>query len=185
MADDRAAPRPARYRRGELISAAAALLLLGAMFLLKWYGVAAVPSAFAARSATSTAENAWSGLTIVRWLLLLTIVVAVGSVAIHISQRRHATKTDTGIAVAALGTVSAIMLSCRVLIVLPSPSEVTDQKIGAVLGLLCAVGIALGGFESLREERARAQARPHRSRGRRDGGNTTSDGVPSTAAPAR
>ncbi len=179
MVDDQAEPRPPRHRRGELISAAAALLLLGSMFLLKWYGVAAPPSAFAARSATATAENAWNGLIIIRWLLLLTIIVAVGSVAIHISQRRHGTKTDTGLAVAAIGTVSAIVLIFRVLIALPSPTHVTDQKIGAVLGLLCGVGIALGGFESLREERARAQVGAQRSRVRGDGGEAGSAGVPS------
>ena len=29
-----------------------------------------------------------------------------------------------------------------------------DQKLGAVLGVLCALGIALGGFESMREQRS-------------------------------
>jgi hypothetical protein len=164
MADGGARPRPGQHGGGELVGAVSGLLLLATMFGLKWYGVAAHPSAFAARSASPTAENAWNGLLTLRWLMLLTVFVAVGSLAIRITQRRHGTKTNTGIVVATLGTITALLLTFRVLIALPSPTEVTDQKIGAVLGLLCAVAVALGGFESIRDQRARAQATVRRSR---------------------
>ncbi len=51
-----------------------------------------------------------------------------------------------------------MLLTYRVLINLPSPSDVVDQKLGAVLGLVCAYGIAVGGFESIREQRVRARS---------------------------
>jgi len=42
-----------------------------------------------------------------------------------------------------------------------SANSVVDQKLGAYIGLLCAVGIALGGYEQMLEERARrARAAP-------------------------
>jgi len=41
--------------------------------------------------------------------------------------------------------------------VLPAGTRVIDQKLGALLGLLCALGIAWGGYESVREQRARAR----------------------------
>jgi hypothetical protein len=143
-------------RRGELLSATMALLLAIDMFALKWFGVAGVPDPSAARPALSTAENAWDGLTIVRWVMLATVMVTLGSVVLHASQRAHGTKTDTSVAVTVVGVLTAALLTYRVLISLPAPDEVIDQKLGAALGLACALGIALGGLESIREQRARA-----------------------------
>ena len=142
-------------RRGELLSAAMALLLAIDMFALKWFGVAGVPDPSAARPALSTAENGWDGLTIVRWAMLATVLVTLGSVVLHASQRGHGTKTDTSVAVTVVGVLTGVLLTYRVLVSLPAPDEVIDQKLGAALGLACALGIALGGLESIREQRAR------------------------------
>ena len=143
-------------RVGELVSAACALLLIMDLFATEWYGVAAVPDPSAARPAISTAENGWEGLTIVRWVLLAAIVAALGTVVLHFSQRRHGTKTDTGLVVAGVGSLAAVLIVYRVLIELPSPAKVIDQKLGAVLGVLLALGLAWGGLESLREQRSRS-----------------------------
>jgi len=167
-ADDPATPAtapaggrtPPRVHVGELVSAASALVLLAIMFATEWYGVAGVPDPSYARPAVSTAENAWNGLTDVRWVMLVTIVAAVGSVFLHASQREHGSKTDTSRIVAALGTLTAVLLVYRVLIALPGDGRVLDQKLGAVLGLLAALGIAWGGYESVREQRLRAGAGP-------------------------
>ncbi len=155
-------PAPSRIHTGELIGATSALLLVPIMFALQWYGVVGLPGR--RRSGITTAENAWRGLTSVRWLMLLTIVVALGSVILHASQRSHGAKTDTSLAVTALGTMTAALLSYRVLIEPPDPSSVVDVKIGAFLGLLSAIGIALGGYESMREARARRGSVVQRSR---------------------
>jgi cytochrome b561 len=159
-----AGPRPPRLRRGELISAAGALVLLPLMFALKWFGLEVTPGPSAERSAISSAENAWHGLADLRWLMLITIAAAVGAVLLHVSQRSHGSKTDTSGVVAILGTVTAALLAYRVLIDLPSPNQVVDQKIGAYLGLLAAVTIALGGWESMGEERLREKFRRTGSR---------------------
>jgi hypothetical protein len=161
-----AATRP-RVMVGELVSAGAALLLLVIMFVTEWYGVAGVPDPSYARPAVSTAENGWNALTITRWVLVATIVVAIGSVLLHISQREHGTKTNTGFLVAGLGAVSSALLVYRVLIALPQDGKVIDQKLGAFLALLCALTIAWGGYESIREEHARAEMGIARSRRRR------------------
>ena len=157
--------RQPRIYRGELTSAVSALGLLAVMFLTKWYGVAGVPDPSAARPAISTAENAWNGLTIVRWVMLATIIAALGSVVVHASQRSHGTRTDTSLLIVTLGSLTSLLLLYRVLIVLPQSSKVIDQKLGAILGLAFAFGIALGGFESIREHRTHARAlslRPRR-----------------------
>jgi hypothetical protein len=155
-----------QVRRGELLSATMALLLAIDMFALKWYGVAGVPDPSAARPAVSTAENGWDGLTVVRWVMLAAILVALGSVVLHTSQRAHGTKTDTSVPVTVVGVVTAALLTYRVLISLPAPDEVIDQKLGAALGLAFALGIALGGLESIYEERARETRVVQRSRRR-------------------
>jgi hypothetical protein len=155
-----------QVRRGELLSATMAVLLAIDMFALKWFGMAGVPDPSAARPAVSTAENAWDGLTIVRWALLATVLVTLGSVVLHASQRAHGTKTDTSLIVTALGVLATALLTYRVLISLPAPDEVIDQKLGAALGLACALGIALGGLESIREQRARETRVAQRSRRR-------------------
>lgn len=174
MPDDDRPPRPAHLRRGEVWSAASALALLALMLLTKWYGVAGVPDPSAARPAISSAESGWTGLPLVRWIVLATALVAIGSVLLHASQRRHGAKTDTSRLVAGLGTLTSLLLVYRVLIALPSASKVIDQKLGAVLGLVCAIAVTLGGYESIAEHRARSRAGDqrsrHRVRGRAGGG---------------
>jgi hypothetical protein len=98
--------------------------------------------------------------------MLVTICVAIGSAVLHVSQRGHGTQTDTSLLVTTLGGATAALVAYRVLISLPQPNAVVDQKLGAVLGVLAALGIAFGGFESLREERAHARRLEQRSRGR-------------------
>jgi hypothetical protein len=159
--------RKPRVYTGELTTAVCALLLLFLMFATKWYGVAGVPDPSAARPAISTAINGWHGLTIVRWVMLVTIIAALGSVVLHASQRSHGTKTDTSRVLMALGSLTALLLIYRVLIALPSASRVTDQKLGAVLGMLCAIGIAVGGHQSVLERREIARSAARRANRRR------------------
>jgi hypothetical protein len=156
-ADERASTG-VRVYRGELASALFAIALVVLMFATKWYGVAGVPDPSAARPAVSTSENAWTGLTIVRWVMLVTIAAALGSVVLHASQRKHGTRTNTSWVLVTLGSLVSALLVYRVLIDLPQASQVIDQKLGAFLGLLCALGIALGGFEAVGEQRAHARA---------------------------
>jgi hypothetical protein len=162
-------PRPGRRLRvhhGELTSATSALLLLAVMFLTKWYGVAGVPDPSAARPAISTAVNGFNGLTSVRWVMLLTICAALGSVLLHASQRSHGTRTDTSRVLVVLGSLTAILLIYRVLIAFPAPHRMIDQKLGAYLGLLCAFGVALGGRQSMLEQEDRTRAAATRRRRR-------------------
>ena len=122
------------------------------MFATKWYGVAGVPDPSAARPAVSTAVDAWDGLSLVRWVMVLCILAAIGSVVLHASQRSHGTRTDTSLVILGLGAVTFALLFYRVLLVLPQASKVIDQKLGAVLGLACALSITLGGVESVHEQ---------------------------------
>jgi len=145
-----------RTRRGEMASAGCALALLVIMFAFAWYGVDRTPG-----GAVST-EDAWSALPVVRWIMLLSIAAALASATLPWLRHRLGAQTRAA-AVTALGGLTAVLLVVRVLIALPSPQAVPDQKLGALLGMLSALGIALGGWEALRSARRR---RVPRRRGR-------------------
>lgn len=167
--DDEGTTRAAapRVHMGELLSAGSAIVLLIAMFAVKWYGVAGVPDPSYARPAVSSAVDGWNALSGIRWLVLVTIIVAVGSIVLHVSQLQHGVQTDTGRIVAALGGLTALLLAYRILIALPSEEKIIDQKLGAFLGLAAALGVLWGGCESVAERRRwpqRAQHRPVRPR---------------------
>lgn len=168
-ADPAPAAAPAvtpRVLVGELTSAVSGLLLLIVLFVTQWYGVAGVPDPSAARPAISTAESGWEALSLARWVVVATALVALGSVLLHASQRRHGTKTDTSRLITGLGLLSSLLLVYRVLIVLPTGGRVIDQKFGALVGLACACGVALGGYQSIAEHRLRARIVVQRPRRR-------------------
>jgi hypothetical protein len=153
MTDAGAATGPAALG-GELIAGVSGFLLLLAMIGLKWFGIAGAPTTpFAPRSGTLGAESAWQTLTTLRWLMVLTIAVALAAVVLRAVQRDHGARTDVSLIVTTLGSVTSMLLIYRVLIELPGSGDVVDQKLGAFLGLLCAIGIAFGGYESRREAR--------------------------------
>lgn len=143
---------------GDLLAAGCALALLVCMFAMAWYGVAGVPDPSYARPAVATTADGWNGLPTVRWVILATVLAAVGSLGLHLSQRRHGARTDTARIVAALGALTAGLLVWRVLITLPGNGKVLDQKLGALLGLACALGIAWGGAEMVMQGRRDAAA---------------------------
>ena len=158
-------PARPRVHVGELLSAGSALVLLIAMFAVKWYGVAGVPDPSYARPAVSSAVDGWNALTGIRWLMLVTVIAAVGSVVLHVSQAQHGVKTDTSRLITALGGLTAALLAYRILVALPSPDKVIDQKLGAFVGLAAALGVLWGGCESIAERRRAPEPRRHRTRG--------------------
>jgi hypothetical protein len=129
---------PSRLRRGEVLAGASAVLLAIFMVGGKWYG---------AGSGNGGSQTGWQALTDLRWLLLVTIVATVGLVFAQATRRAPAIPVTMSLAVMLLGIVSVVALIYRVLISAP-PHEET----GAYFGLLCALGIAIGGYFSLRHE---------------------------------
>ncbi|MEA2197938.1 MAG: hypothetical protein QOJ25_1989 [Solirubrobacteraceae bacterium] len=154
----------------ELIAAAGAVLLLVALLFLKWFGVGGAVGRFAPRAETTASVGAWHALTIVRWLALLTVVVALLPLLVRLGQRWLGVPRRIHAAVAAFGGVTALLLSYRVLIDLPDPSRVVDQKAGAILGVVGALVIAVGGVESMRGQEVHSARPEARGRSRRDRG---------------
>lgn len=141
-----------RLRRGELIAAGSALALLAIMFLFKWYGLTGAAGVLASRLGLSASANGWHALTIVRWLMLLTIVLALALAYLQAKQRAPALPVALSVIVTTLGAILVLVLIYRVLINEPGSDALTETKLGAFLGLLSAIGITYGGYASMREE---------------------------------
>ncbi|HEV3390734.1 MAG TPA: hypothetical protein VG057_17060 [Solirubrobacteraceae bacterium] len=127
-----------RLRRGEWLAGASAVLL--AIFLVggKWYDGA---------GRTGGSLTGWQALTDLRWLLLVTIVAAVGLLFTQATHRAPALPVTMSLVVMLLGIATVVALIVRVLID-PPP----NVQAGAYLGLLSAIGIMVGGYLSLRQE---------------------------------
>ncbi len=139
-----------RVRRGELIAAACGLLLLVFLFALSWYSLNGTLAPEARVLGGRTSYTGWGSLTNMRWLLLVTAVVALALAYFQAAERAPAIPVTLAVIVTVLGALSVLALIYRVLI--NPPGGNLDQQAGAYLGLVAALGIAYGGFASMREE---------------------------------
>jgi hypothetical protein len=131
------------------MAAIAALLLLIFMFVLKWYGAPGVEGV-----------NAWHALTVLRWLMLVTIVSALALAYYQASRNSPAIPVSLSVVCSTLGALLTLLLIYRVLINQPGPDSIVTQEGGAYLGLACALGITFGGYLSMRDEGPPADRNP-------------------------
>jgi len=129
------------------------VVLLVLLFAVSWYGADGAPGP-GHRIVTGTLTG-WQALTAVRWLILVTALVAVSAVAVHAASLTRQAVAAVRLALLGLSAASAVALVLRVLIDLPSPDRIVDQKLGAILGLAAGLGLAYGAVEAVREQRAR------------------------------
>ncbi len=126
---------PARLLRGELLSGTGAVLLLVFMVAGKWY------------TNRGHSQTGWQALTDLRWLIVLTIAAAFALVLAQVARRSPAIPVTLSLVVAVLGLITVLALIYRVLI-----NPASHEQAGAFLALLSAIGLAYGGYLSLREE---------------------------------
>lgn len=135
---------PRRLRKGEVIVGVGAVVLLVSLFALDWYG----PSS--ERSAARPSLTGWSGLTTLRWLILVTAACGLALTALQVARRAPAVPVSLSVIVVVLGLLSTLALIYRVPI--NAPGTDVDQKVGAYVGLISAAAFTCGGWLSLREE---------------------------------
>jgi hypothetical protein len=140
-----------RLRRGELIAGLSGAALLVFMFALTWYAVRGpLRQTLAINLHQTTSYTGWTGLTHLRWVLLVTALVALALTYLQATSRAPALPVTLAVIVTVLGGLSTLVLIYRVLI--NTPASMLDQRAGAYLGLVAAAGIAYGGYSSMREE---------------------------------
>ncbi len=145
-----------KLRTGELIAAIGGAALLIIMFAFDWFGVGgaagdAVEQAQDLGLATPDIDigaNAWETLEIIRFLLLITGLVAVGLGIATAMARDVAMPVASSALVAGLGILSVVFIAYRIL----DPPFDSGREIGVFLGLIAAAAVAYGGWRSMQEE---------------------------------
>jgi hypothetical protein len=137
-----------RLRRGELIAGVSGIVLLASLLLVPWYGSSAAASALGGSSSAS----GWSTLSVLRWLILIDALTAVALALSQAARRAPAIPVSLSVISTALGALTVLAMIYRVLIHLPGPDNLIDQRFGAVVGLLAAIALLCGAFTSLRQE---------------------------------
>jgi hypothetical protein len=141
-----------RLRRGELVAGAAGVLLLVFMFVPAWYALNGTLSQTAGDLGAQTSWNGWWGLGNLRYLMLITVLAALALAYFQAAQRAPAIPVTLAVAVTVLGGVAVIAMVVRLLAGPPTGGSLLRTQAGAYLGLVATIGIAYGGFASLREE---------------------------------
>ncbi len=152
-----------RVTFGETIAAASGLALFIVMFL-PWFGVSEDP--------VSESYNAWASFGLIDYLLFLAAAIAIGQAIVRAADAMPNLNQPPGAIVAGAGGAALLLIFFR-LISTPEvdflgQSVASDRKIGVLLGLFAAAGIAYGGYtsidERLDEESAttRVESRPRR-----------------------
>ena len=154
-----------RLRLGEVTAAVSGLVLAFDLFVLKWYEFTPSGSGSNLNEATGvsirnlpgagTAQNGWNSLTVLRWIILLTIVVALGLAVITLTQRSTALPVSASVLATGMGVFTALLILYRI-INQPGPNDLASVQLGPWLGFLAAVGVGCGGFQAMREEESGA-----------------------------
>jgi hypothetical protein len=131
-----------RISFGEMVAGVSGLVLLIVMFF-PWYGQKELPGTV----------NAWQAFHFIDFLLFLVVVVAVGMVVVRAAAAMPSDlPARPGLIVAGAGALAILLILFRLL---DPPGfgvfEDTTRKIGVLLGLLAAAGIAFGGYTAAAE----------------------------------
>ena len=137
-----------RISFGEMITGISGIVLFILMFL-PWFGPERAPVSL----------SAWTSFSFIDILLFLVCVVAVALPALRAAGAMPAGLPASPGQIAALAGVIAFLLVLFRLLVPPEFGLQLDREIGVYLGLIAALGIAIGGYLAMRE-RASGQAPP-------------------------
>jgi hypothetical protein len=185
-----------RLRRSDQIVGGGAIALFIFLFFFKWFGASASSSVGGISIGGSL--NGWHSFTNSRWIWLITIIVALGAVALRAGQRELSLSVEPSAIIAGLGALSTLLILYRIIhhpsggssggVGLTHFSYSYGIKIGIWLGLIAAAAITYGGYLGMQAE-GTSLGDVHDQTGRSAGGDTASvsspsEGFASTAPPA-
>ena len=137
-----------RMRTGELIAGGGGIVVLAALFFLPWFGVPASAGGLASTGGALASLDGWQALTTTRWILLVTIAVALALPVVTAARRAPAVPVALGMLSCVLGAVSTLVLLYRII---DHPG--LSARAGIYVGLVASIAIGYGGYLSLRVER--------------------------------
>jgi hypothetical protein len=126
--------RASRVRLPELIVGVAALALMVDAFAVRWYG----------------SGDAWSTLTVLRYLILLCAVGGLAVLCVQGGCRAPAVPICTTTIELLLSLLTTVTLAYRVLAGPPGLPSSAPARAGVYVGLALCIAIALGAYRSMR-----------------------------------
>lgn len=140
-----------------LIAGVGGALLLVSLFL-PWFGLsdAAAQALRQAEEITEqfdgeplerpdVTESAWEAFALVRWVLLVTALVGIGAGVTEVVGSRGRPPSGAAAMTASLGILSSLIVLYRVL----NPIGESGREWGLFVGLIGAIGVAVGGWLAL------------------------------------
>lgn len=146
-----------RLSTGEKIASVSAILLFVFMFFVDWFGVEVSGVAGFSGDVPGAGGSAWDALELIRFVLLLTVLAAVGLAVLRLTDSTYEPPVPASTVVAILGAISVLLILFRIV----APPGLGDfggvsydatLKVGIFLGLVSAAGIAYGGYRAMEEE---------------------------------
>jgi uncharacterized membrane protein YhaH (DUF805 family) len=177
-----------RLSTGEKISAVSAILLFIFMFF-DWFG-AKVSSVSGFSGSLEGGGSAWDALDVIPIFLMAAIVVALAVAVIRLTDADVEPPFSLNTLVAGLGGLAVILILYRII----NPPEGADfggvsvditLKIWIFVSLICAAGIAYGGYSAMREEGTTFGDAADRLSGRGGGGGHTPPPPPGVQDPSQ
>ena len=132
-----------RVRAGEIVAGAAGVLLLASMFL-DWYSV----------ESREDGLNAWAAFGFVDLLLALVALLGIALALSQVVGRGPALPVALGVVTTTLALAAALLLLYRILNQ-PGPNDAIGVSAGAWIGLAATIGVFLGSWLALSDERPR------------------------------
>ncbi len=131
--------RLSRLRRGEIITALSAVVLLVLVFTVPWVS-------FGNPGGGHTSADAWTGYPTLRWLILVTAVLGLLEGCLQAARSAPALPVAVDLMLVPLTVLTTLAVLIRVLTGDGSP------QVGGFAGLVATAALAGGAFMSLREE---------------------------------
>jgi hypothetical protein len=126
------------------------------LMFFDWYGYEEKAGFLSSNSLFGGPVNAWQGLEVGSWMLLLVVLVAIGAALLRAVGSKWEPAIPPSAAVAVLGGLATLLSLLRVLLPpeivdIPEAPVSTTVELPAYLALAAAAGIAYGGYRAMGE----------------------------------
>ena len=128
-----------RLRRGEIIAALSALVLIVLVFAVPWVS-------FASPGGGRAGANAWTSFPTLRWPILITATLGLALGYLQVTRSAPALPVALGVVLVTLAAITTLALLIRLLTGDGSP------QVGGWLGLVVTAALTVGASMSLRQE---------------------------------
>ena len=139
-----------RLRQGDVIAGLGGVALLVVMFL-DWYSAGGSATLNGRTIEVKLGLNAWEAFSVTDLILALTALAGIGLAVITASRRSPALPVAASVITATLGALATLLVFYRILNQ-PGPNQFFEVKLGAFLGFLSVLAVAVGGCRATRDE---------------------------------